>query len=157
MNQFLRTVSLAVTTIWVGGLIWIGLVFAPYLFILASRNSATVPNSGVAAGLIGPLLYGSDVVGLLAALFIGSILLWSDWLSRLLCCFVSPGFTRRQHVRKWRHELRSRTGRPVRRHAIDWRGVGRRESCYNTIHHRRRIVPMRSRRRGSSGPVSQVA
>ncbi len=75
MNQFLRTVSLVVTTIWVGGLIWIGLVFAPYLFGLAANNSATVPNTGVAAELIGPLLYGSDVVGLIAVASIGSMLL----------------------------------------------------------------------------------
>lgn len=75
MNHLLRTVSLVVTTIWVGGLIWIGLVFAPYLFGLAANNSATVPNTGVAADLIGPLLYGSDVVGLIAVASIGSILL----------------------------------------------------------------------------------
>ncbi len=75
MNQILRTVSLVFTTIWVGGLIWIGLVFAPYLFGLAANNSAAVPNTGVAAELIGPLLYGSDVVGLIAVASIGSMLL----------------------------------------------------------------------------------
>ena len=75
MNQFLRTVSLVVTTIWVGGLIWVGLVFAPYLFGLAAEKSSAVPTTSVAADLIGPLLYGSDLVGLVAAALIGSILI----------------------------------------------------------------------------------
>ncbi len=75
MNQFLRSTSLVITTIWVGGLIWIGLVFAPYLFGLAAQKTETVPNTSVAADLIGPMLYGSDVVGLIAVAMIGSILM----------------------------------------------------------------------------------
>ena len=75
MNQVSRSTSLVMTTIWVGGLIWVGLVFAPYLFGLAAKNSTAVPHSGVAAELIGPLLYGPDLVGLVAAAAIGSILL----------------------------------------------------------------------------------
>ena len=74
MNQFLRSLSLIVTTVWVGGLVWVGLVFAPYLFGLAAKNSTVVPHSGVAAELIGPLLYGSDIVGLCAAALIAMIL-----------------------------------------------------------------------------------
>lgn len=74
MNQFLRSASLVVTTIWVGGLIWIGLVFAPYLFGLAANGSTNVPNTGVAAELIGPLLYGSDVVGMVAVALVGTML-----------------------------------------------------------------------------------
>lgn len=37
---------------------------APYLFALAARGNPSVPDSGVAAALLGPLLYGSDVSGL---------------------------------------------------------------------------------------------
>jgi putative effector of murein hydrolase len=50
---------------------------APYLFILAARKSSAVPNTGVAADLIGPLLYSSDVLGLVvgAGLILALILL----------------------------------------------------------------------------------
>lgn len=74
MNQLLRSLAMVLTTIWVGGLVWVGLVFAPYLFALAGRHSEAVPHSGVAAELIGPLLYGSDLVGLVAVGLIGLIL-----------------------------------------------------------------------------------
>ena len=39
-------------------------VVAPYLFILAARENPDVPNAGVAADLIGPLLYSSYIAGL---------------------------------------------------------------------------------------------
>jgi hypothetical protein len=66
-----------VTALWVGGLFWVGLVFAPYLFTLASQGDPAVPHSGVAAELIGPLLYSSDVTGMIvgAALLVGLFLL----------------------------------------------------------------------------------
>jgi hypothetical protein len=51
-------------SLWVGVLFCIGFVVAPYLFILAARKSPAVPNTGVAADLIGPLLYSSEVAGL---------------------------------------------------------------------------------------------
>jgi hypothetical protein len=60
--------------LWVGILFCLGFIVAPYLFFLAAKKSPSVPNSGVAADLIGPLLYSSDVislvlgVGLVAAL-----------------------------------------------------------------------------------------
>ncbi len=58
-----------------GVILPLGFIVAPYLFILAAKNSPSVPNTGVAADLIGPLLYSSDVIslvvgaGLVAALF----------------------------------------------------------------------------------------
>lgn len=63
--------------LWVGVLFCLGFIVAPYLFILAARHSATVPNTGVAAALIGPLLYSSDLVSLVvgAGLVIGLVFL----------------------------------------------------------------------------------
>jgi hypothetical protein len=55
---------LVITALWVGVLFCLGFVVAPYLFALAARHSPAVPNTGVAADLIGPLLYSSDVAGL---------------------------------------------------------------------------------------------
>jgi hypothetical protein len=52
------------TSLWVGVLFCLGFIVAPYLFTLAARNSPCVPNTGVAADLIGPLLYSSDVISL---------------------------------------------------------------------------------------------
>jgi hypothetical protein len=63
----LRTLVVVVAALWVGGLFWIGFVFAPYLFALAARGNGPIPHTGVAADLIGPLLYGSDVIGLVVA------------------------------------------------------------------------------------------
>ena len=64
MNRIVQSSALVVAALWVGVLFCLGLVVAPYLFILAARRSPSVPNSGVAADLIGPLLYGSDVLSL---------------------------------------------------------------------------------------------
>src|SRR5262249_33051985 len=74
MNRVVQSSALVIASLWVGVLFCIGLIVAPYLFALAAKNSPSVPNSGVAADLIGPLLYSSDVislvlgVGLVAAL-----------------------------------------------------------------------------------------
>jgi hypothetical protein len=67
MTATLKGGVLLVTAVWVGGLFWIGLVFAPYLFALAARQDPAVPNTSVAASLIGPLLYSTDVLGLIVA------------------------------------------------------------------------------------------
>jgi hypothetical protein len=74
MKLFVKSTALVVTALWVGVLFCLGFIVAPYLFILAAKKSPSVPNTGVAADLIGPLLYSSDVislflgVGLVAAL-----------------------------------------------------------------------------------------
>src|SRR5258708_27712874 len=75
MTRVVKSSALVAAALWVGVLFCLGFVVAPYLFILAARKSPAVPNTGVAADLIGPLLYSSDVIGLvvgaglLAALF----------------------------------------------------------------------------------------
>jgi hypothetical protein len=66
MTKAVRSSALVVAALWVGVLFCLGFIVAPYLFILAGRGSAVVPHTGAAADLIGPLLYGSDVVGLVA-------------------------------------------------------------------------------------------
>ena len=74
MNRVVKSTALVATSLWVGVLFCLGFIVAPYLFILAAKKSPSVPNTGVAADLIGPLLYSSDVislvlgVGLVAAL-----------------------------------------------------------------------------------------
>jgi len=64
MTKAVKSSVLVVTSLWVGVLFCLGFVVAPYLFALAARNSPAVPNTGVAADLIGPLLYSSDLIGL---------------------------------------------------------------------------------------------
>jgi hypothetical protein len=64
MTKAVKSSALVVVSLWVGILFCLGFVVAPYLFILAARRSPAVPNTGVAADLIGPLLYSSDVMGL---------------------------------------------------------------------------------------------
>jgi hypothetical protein len=64
MNRVLKSSAVVVTALWVGVLFCLGFVVAPYLFILAAKNSPSVPNTGVAADLIGPLLYSSDLISL---------------------------------------------------------------------------------------------
>jgi hypothetical protein len=71
MTNALKGGVILVTALWVGGLFAIGFVVAPYVFTLAKHHDAAVPNSGVAASLIGPLLYGSDVLGLSVAATLG--------------------------------------------------------------------------------------
>lgn len=65
MTKLVKSSALVVTSLWVGVLFCLGFVVAPYLFALAARNSATVSNTGVTADLIGPLLYSSDIIGLI--------------------------------------------------------------------------------------------
>ena len=64
MSRVVKSTALVATALWVGVLFCLGFVVAPYLFALAAKGSPSVPNTGVAADLIGPLLYGSDVISL---------------------------------------------------------------------------------------------
>ena len=66
MVQAIRSSAIVVAAIWVGVLFCLGFIVAPYLFTLAARGNSVVPNTGAAADLIGPLLYGADVLGLAA-------------------------------------------------------------------------------------------
>jgi hypothetical protein len=77
MTKAVKSSALLVAALWVGVLFCLGFIVAPYLFALAARNSPAVPNSGVAADLIGPLLYSSDVMGLVvgAALLVALLFL----------------------------------------------------------------------------------
>jgi hypothetical protein len=65
MNRIVKSSMVVTSALWVGVLFCLGFVVAPYLFALAAKNSPAVPNSGVAADLIGPLLYSSDVISLI--------------------------------------------------------------------------------------------
>jgi hypothetical protein len=71
MTKAVKSSAVVIAALWVGVLFCLGFVVAPYLFILAAKQSPAVPNSGVAADLIGPLLYSSDV----ASLVVGALLL----------------------------------------------------------------------------------
>jgi hypothetical protein len=64
MTRVVKSSALVIAALWVGVLFCLGFIVAPYLFILAKKNSPSVPNTGVAADLIGPLLYSSDVISL---------------------------------------------------------------------------------------------
>jgi hypothetical protein len=64
MTKAVKSSALVIAALWVGVLFCLGFILAPYLFALAARHNPAVPNTGVAADLIGPLLYSSDVVGL---------------------------------------------------------------------------------------------
>jgi hypothetical protein len=67
MTKAVKSSALVAAALWVGVLFCLGFIVAPYLFALAGRNSPAVPNTGVAADLIGPLLYSADVIGLVIA------------------------------------------------------------------------------------------
>jgi hypothetical protein len=94
MTRMVKSSAVVAAALWVGVLFCLGFIVAPYLFILASRNSPAVPNTGVAADIIGPLLYSSDLLslgvaaGLVAALVFlrqrGEVPLGGRW-------FVSEG------------------------------------------------------------------
>jgi hypothetical protein len=71
-----RSAALVVTALWVGVLFCLGFIVAPYLFALAARKSPAVPNTGVAADLIGPLLYSSDVISLVIGLLLVAALIY---------------------------------------------------------------------------------
>ena len=64
MTKFVKSSALVIAALWVDILFCLGFVVAPYLFILAARENPDVPNAGVAANLIGPLLYSSYIAGL---------------------------------------------------------------------------------------------
>jgi Domain of unknown function (DUF4149) len=76
MNRVVKASAQVLTSLWVGVLFCLGFIVAPYLFILASRKSPSVPNTGVAADLIGPLLYGSDVISLILGMLLVAVLLY---------------------------------------------------------------------------------
>lgn len=78
MTKTLKSSAVVIASLWVGILFCLGFVVAPYLFALAARQSPAVPNTGVAAALIGPLLYSSDVAGLV----VGSALLLALFILR---------------------------------------------------------------------------
>lgn len=74
MNRVVKSSALVVAALWVGVLFCIGFIVAPYLFIQAARGTSSVPNSGVAADLIGPLLYSLDVISLVVgAALVGAL------------------------------------------------------------------------------------
>ncbi len=56
MTRVVKSSALLAASLWVGVLFCLGFIVAPYLFALAARSSPAVPNSGVAAELLGPLL-----------------------------------------------------------------------------------------------------
>lgn len=60
MRTFLRFVLLLALAVWIGGMIWIGPVFAGYLFTLPERGSEWVPHTHAAGDLIAPLLAGIE-------------------------------------------------------------------------------------------------
>lgn len=64
MSRVVKSTALVATALWVGVLFCLGFIVAPYLFALAARKSPSVPNTGVAADLLGPLLYSSDLISL---------------------------------------------------------------------------------------------
>jgi hypothetical protein len=64
MSRVVKSTVVVAASLWVGVLFCLGFVVAPYLFILAAKHSPSVPHGGVAADLLGPLLYSSDVVSL---------------------------------------------------------------------------------------------
>jgi hypothetical protein len=76
MTKALKSSALVVTSLWVGVLFCLGFIVAPYLFILAARHNPRVPDTGAAADLIGPLLYGSDVIGLFVGTGLIAVLLY---------------------------------------------------------------------------------
>lgn len=67
MTRLVKSSAVVVTSLWVGILFCLGFIVAPYLLVLASENSPALLNTGVAAELIGPLLYCSDVISLVVA------------------------------------------------------------------------------------------
>jgi hypothetical protein len=76
MNRVVKTSAQVLTSLWVAVLSCLGFIVAPYLFALAARKSSSVPNAGVAADLIGPLLYGSDVISLILGILLVAVLLY---------------------------------------------------------------------------------
>jgi hypothetical protein len=76
MNRVVKSSAVVIAGLWVGVLFCLGFIVAPYLFVLAARNSPSVPNTGVAADLVGPLLYSSDVISLVVGVGLVAALLY---------------------------------------------------------------------------------
>jgi hypothetical protein len=76
MTRVLKSSALVIAALWAGVLFCLGFIVAPYLFILAAKNSPSVPNTGVAADLIGPLLYSSDLISLVVGVGLVTALLF---------------------------------------------------------------------------------
>jgi hypothetical protein len=79
MTRVIKSSAVVAASLWVGVLFCLGFVVAPYLFVLAGRNSPTVPNTSVAADLIGPLLYAADVGGLVVGAWLIAALVFLRW------------------------------------------------------------------------------
>jgi hypothetical protein len=79
MSRVVKSAALVATSLWVGVPFCLGFIVAPYLFALAARKSPSVPNTGVAANLIGPLLYGSDVISLVLGAGLLAALVYLRW------------------------------------------------------------------------------
>lgn len=72
MNLRWLTSAMAVSAgMWCGLQCCIGFVVAPHLFAMAAQKSQAVPNTGVAAEIIGPLLHRMDLISMAA----GAVLL----------------------------------------------------------------------------------
>jgi hypothetical protein len=76
MTRVVKSSALVIAALWVGILFCLGFIVAPYVFALAARNSPAVPNTGVAADLIGPLLYSADLISLVVAVVLVASLLY---------------------------------------------------------------------------------
>jgi hypothetical protein len=76
MTSVVKSVATVVSGLWVGISFAIGFIVAPYLFILAGRNSPDVPHTGVAANLIGPLLHTADLITLISAAVVFAALIF---------------------------------------------------------------------------------
>jgi hypothetical protein len=63
MITIFRSLLILLASLWIGAMFCIGFVVAPYLFARAARGDGAVPDSGVAADLIGPLLQGANLAG----------------------------------------------------------------------------------------------
>lgn len=75
MTRVVSSVAQVIAALWLGLQATVGFVVAPYLFSLAAGGSPSVPHSGVAADLIGPLLHATDATSLTASAVIFVLLL----------------------------------------------------------------------------------
>lgn len=77
--QVIKSLVNVGAALWIGIQCCVGLIVAPYLFKLAAQKSQVVPNTGVAATLIGPLLHQVDAISVWggAAVLLGLLVLRS--------------------------------------------------------------------------------